>query len=248
MQRHLPHAPWADPALVRMPGMRPVEGQWIVVDEAYSAQIALRVQLLRDRRAAVTASLPGAEPAMAEALEAVIAALPSGFRRDGGAVTCPDGRVVQIGGPPFDVLAQLVQEDILLLERRDMEHILIAGLLCFPSLWTLGEKIGRPLRRIHRPVERYDADVAHRVQRLLDRAPPGRAMWRANAMGYDEPSLHRPMREGASRPAGPVRYVRSERQTILRLPRTGAALFAIHVWVVALEDLTPAQREGCPFL
>jgi hypothetical protein len=38
--------------------------------------------------------------------------------------------------------------------------------------------------------------------------------------------------------------VRSERQTLVRLPQTGAVLFAIHTYVVALDSLTPAERAG----
>ena len=248
-QRRLPHAPWSDPVLSRIPGVRPVEGPWIVVDEAYAAQMAERGRLMREHPGDVAAILPGAEAAVEELRETVLASLPRGFARSGGGIACPDGRVVAEAGPALAVLASIVQEDLLLLERRGEEHVLVAGLLCFPSLWTLAEKIGRPLARIHRPVAAYDADLAARVQRLLDRAPPGRPMWRANAMGHAEAILHRPRREREPHAvAGPVRYVRSERQTILRLPRTGVVLFAIHTWIVGTEDLTEEQRAGCPFL
>ena len=40
LQEKLPFTPWSDPALARMPGMRPVEGDWLIVDEAYAAQMA----------------------------------------------------------------------------------------------------------------------------------------------------------------------------------------------------------------
>jgi hypothetical protein len=226
--------------------MRPVEGSWIVVDDAYAAQMAERGRLWRRRRAAVEAVLPEGEAALAELLEVVLAALPEGFARDGADVITPDGRRVPPGGAPFEVLNGLVQEDLLLLEKRGDEHVLVAGLLCFPAHWTLAEKIGRPLVRIHAPVADYDADVARRVQRLFDRVPAGRAMWRANVLGYADAVLHSPRREGAGGDDRPVRFIRSERQTILRLPRTGAVLFAVHSWVVPLSALTPAERVGCP--
>lgn len=246
-QTHLPHTPWDDPALSRMPGMKPVEGAWLVVDEAYAEQMAERARLMSERPEAVAAVLPGADAALEEVRETVLDALPDGFRRDADRVTCPDGRVVEATGAPFGVLAALVQEDLLLLERRGGEHVLIAGLLCFPSHWTLAEKIGRPLGRIHRPVARYDGKVAMRVQRLFDRARAGRPMWRANAMPAMDAELHHPRAEAAPpRSTAGARYVRSERQTVLRLPRTDTVLFAIHTWIVALEDLTPAQRLRCP--
>ncbi|WP_298433715.1 DUF3445 domain-containing protein [uncultured Jannaschia sp.] len=247
-QSALPHTPWADPALSRMPGMRPVtEGSWIIVDEVYGAQLAEKARLLAERRDHVLMAEPGSEAAQADCLETVLADLPPGFAREGRVVRRPDGFRVSLDGPPLEVASRLIQEDLLLLDRRGAEHVLIAGLLCFPAHWTLAEKIGRPLVRIHAPVPEYDADLARRVQRLFDRAVSGRPMWRANVLPHAEAVLHRPRAEAAA-PERPetARYVRSERQTVLRLPRTGAVLFAVHTWIVPLDRLTPAQRAGCP--
>ena len=245
----LPHTPWDDPALSRMLGMRPVEGPWIVIDDAYAAQMAERARLMASRANAILAMTPGAEAAVEELRDVVLGALPAGFARAGGIVTCPDGRRVREAGPPLAVLNAVVQEDLLLLDRRGAEHVLIAGLLCIPAHWTLSQKIGRPLTRIHRPIATYDDALAGRVQRLFDRAPPGRPMWRANVLPHDDAVLHRPRPEGAARPASrPPRYIRSERQTILRLPETGAMLFAVHTYIVPVERLSPEQALRCPAL
>ena len=244
-QSALPHVPWQDPALSRMPGMRPVDGPWIVVDDAYAGQMALRARLWRERRAAVEAVTPGAEAALAELKAEVLGALPDGFRREGGDVVRPDGVRVGTDGAPFAVLNRLLQEDLLVLEKRGGAHVLIAGLLCFPAHWTLAEKIGRGLLRIHAPVPAYDEDLAMRVERLFDRVRPGRPMWRANVLPHETAELHRPRPEYAPR-ARVARFLRSERQTVLRLPRTGAVLFAVHTYVVPVEAITPEQRVGCP--
>jgi hypothetical protein len=247
VQARLPHTPWSDPALARMPGMRPVEGTWIVVDDAYAAQMAERARLRASCSAAVEAALPGSEDMRAELLEVVLDALPDSFARRLGGVIRPDGQLVATDGPAFAVLNDLLQEDLLLLEKRGDTHVLVAGLLCFPSHWTLSEKIGRPLTRIHAPVPEYDADLGRRVERLFDRIPPGRPLWRANALLHGDAVLHRPRREADPRPVpNAPRYLRSERQTVLRLPRTGAILFAVHTWIVPLTSLTSEQRRGCP--
>jgi hypothetical protein len=247
-QRSLPFTPWQDPALSRMPGMRPVEGSWITVDDAYAAQMAERARLWHVARDAVRIVTPGADEAVAEVLEVALRALPTAFRREGGAVVRPGGvRVATEGEEPFGVLNRLLQEDLLVLERRGAEHVLIAGLLCFPAHWTLSEKVGHPLTRIHAPVPDYDAALAARVQRLMDRVQPGRPIWRANVLAHDEATLHRPRSEWTVRPRREAaRYLRSERQTLLRLPRTGAVLFAVHTFLVPLDRLTPEQRTGCP--
>ena len=227
--------------------MRPVEGSWIIVDDAYGAQMAERARLIRERPAAVIAALPGSEAAQAELLEVALRDLPPGFARDRTDMRRPDGAVVELCGPHFEVLGRLLQEDLLLLERRKGRHVLTAGLLCFPASWTLVEKIGHPLDRIHGPVAEYGTDLALRVERLFARVPPGRALWRANALGYARPDLHQPRPEAAPRDmVAPARYLRSERQTVLRLPRTGAVLFAVHSWVVPFAALTEAQRRDCP--
>ena len=64
----------------------------------------------------------------------------------------------------------------LLLEKPDgaAEHVLTGAILCFPSNWTLAQKFGMRLARIHLPVERYDEAVARRVQRLFDACGPRR--------------------------------------------------------------------------
>lgn len=58
-------------------------------------------------------------------------------------------------------------------------------------------------------------------------------------------NLHQPGYEGAprtNRRGG--QFVRAERQTLLRLPQTGAVLFAIHTYVVRLDSLTAEERSG----
>lgn len=247
LQRSLPFTPWDDPALSRMSGLKPVVGHWARVDEAYGGQMAKRVRFLATRRATVAQVLPAGRAAVAELRDCVLADLPDGFTRTGEWVTCPDGRDVAATGDPVETLGRLLQEDLLVLSPEGGAHVLVAGVLCFPASWTLAEKIGRPLGRIHRPVARYDAALAARVEALFHRVPAGRAMWRANALGYARADLHQPRSEADPRDeAAPARYLRCERQTILRLPRTRAVVFAVHTYVLRPEALTADQRASCP--
>jgi hypothetical protein len=235
----------AEAAALRLPQVTPVApGGWLRVDAAYGAQLAEKARLIGARRADVIAVLPGAEAACTELLEVVlaeVAGLP-GFSVAGGAVTRPDGVVVAVErADPLLTLSRLVQEDFALHEKQGAEHVLTAGLLCFPAAWTLAEKVGQPLTRIHAPVARYDADVARRVQRMFDMVGAGRSVWRANLLRYDDPALFQPHTEANPRPVGrpESRYLRSERQTILRLPRTRAVVFSIHTTVCARDAVPP---------
>ena len=252
LQKTLPYSPWADPQLSRLPGIRPLDpADWLVVDEAYGAQMAERDRLLAELPGKVHALDEGARPAARELLDTVLAHLAArgDFEVGQGAVTRPDGvRVPLDRDAPLMTAARLVQEDLCLMEKRGeaQEHVLTGAALCFPASWTLAEKFMRPLIRIHRPVAPYDEGVARRVQRLFDGLAPGRALWRANAHLYEDPALFQPRAEAAPRreAEGLAPYLRSERQCLLRLPRTGAVVFSIHTYMLRREDLSPEQQQA----
>ncbi len=237
LQREIPEAQRAV-AVARLPSMQPVPaGSLLTVDDAYAAQIAEKARLIAWDRGRVIAVTPGAEAAIAEALEHILGEIEQrdDFEVSGAQVRRPDGATVAIDrSDPLLTLSRLIQEDICILERHGGEHVLTAALLCFPAAWTLAEKIGRPLTRIHVPVPVYDEGIALRVQRLFDGVQPGRPLWRANLLRYDVPDLFQPYTEAAKRKVGMPDsvYERSERQTVLRLPETGAVVFAIHTTVV----------------
>jgi dimethylamine monooxygenase subunit A len=229
-------------AQARLPQVYPVPpGDWLRMDNAYAAQLALKAALIYDRRAEVIAVLPGAVAAVAELLDLVLAELAGlpGFDVGPDRVQRPDGIWVDLDrADPFLTLSRLVQEDFCIHQKIGAEHVLTAALLAFPAAWTLAEKIGHPLSRIHAPVGRYDPDIAARVQRMFDMITPGRVLWRANLLRYDDPALFQPHREAAPRAVGRADspYLRSERQCILRLPVTGAVVFSIHTTMVRAVD------------
>jgi hypothetical protein len=210
--------------------------------------MALRDRLIAERPAEVHALADSARPAADELLALVLARLADvpGYAREGATMRRPDGVTVPLDGPPLLVAGRLVQEDLLLLEKPAGagEHVLTGAILCFPSNWTLAEKIGQPLSRIHLPVARYDAALARRVQRLCDALRPEAPLMRANLLLHPEAELFSPRPEcaGHAPEPGPARYVRVERQVLLRLPATRAIVFSIHTYVVSPDALTPEQR------
>ena len=251
-QKSLPDAPWMAPVTRKLPGVQPLDmSTWVVVDDAYAAQMAERTRLLREERAAVLMQENAAGPAVDELYRFVLDHLAgrSEFQVKGQRCIRPDGEGVALDpNSPMETLCQLITEDLCVLEKRGDEHVLTAGLLCFPSSWSLAEKFGRPLVAIHEPVSSYTDDVGRRVQRLFDAVQPGMPLWRANALRYSDPTLFQPRRSTQRRDHAEAEktggYIRSERQCILRLPETGAVVFSIQNRVVRMEDLTPEQAAG----
>ena len=218
-----------------LPGIAPCGADdWLRVDDAYAAQMAYREALFDLSPEAVLWQDPAALPAAQEVLEEALKLLPAmGFDISGDQVRRPDGRVVGLDhSRPLKTLGHLVQEDICILEKRGDEHVLTGAALCFPANWRLAEKALRPLTAIHDPVPEYDAAIARRVQRLFDGVKVGRPLWRFNRLAYVDADLHQPYRKSNR---GVARFIRSERQCILRLPRTQAVVFTIHTFVVERE-------------
>lgn len=224
-----------------LPGVQPMAVRdWLMRDEAFAAQMGLRTRLLAEQRDAVLAVTPAGRAAADELLQFVLDWLrryDAGYAISASHVTRPDGGRVAIDrADPMGTLGHLVQQDLCLMEKQGDAHVLTAAVLCFPASWRLADKIGRPLIAIHEPVPDYDDALARRVQRLFDGVQVDRPLWRFNALHYAQADLHHPWRkagdysgDGAS---AEHPFFRTERQCVLRLPKTRACVFSIHTYVV----------------
>ncbi len=223
-----------------LPGVSPLSAvDWLRIDETYAAQLSEKQRVVLEHREKVLALSAEALPAAQELLEVVLEDLctKTGFNVGRGSVSCPDGRRVEImRADPMLTLSQLTQEDFCILEKREEEHVLTAAALCFPASWLLAEKFMQPLVEIHVPVASYDENIARRVQRLFDAVRVEQPLWRFNALWYADPALHQPRSAHAHRDekfSQSAKYLRSELQTIRRLPKTKAVIFGIHTYVLA---------------
>lgn len=244
-----PIAPFMDPRTTHPPGVSALpREQWLVVDETYADQMALRDQLLVKRRDIVLQGDSG--PAARECLEVATSALlnHAGFERVGDTVTRPDGTAIRINAAaPLASLGRLAQEDFLVLEQPAGadEHVLTGGVLCFPSRWSLTEKMNRPLIGIHARVPGYETGLASRVQRFFDALRPDRPLQRANWLVHSTPELFQPVDEadkiGMERPAENSFWLRVERQCLVCLPQTRAVVFTVKTLVTPLDGLSDAQ-------
>ncbi len=243
-QNALPVKPWLlDPAR-RLPGLSPVgPGEWLQVDDAYSAQIGYKGRIIAEQGDQVCRVADQAGAAATELLARILDELRQmpGFSVEADRVTCPDGRRVALDrARPLQTCGALVQEDLCILQKQGDEHVLTAALLCFPASWSLAQKFMRPLTAIHAPVDVYDDNIAKRVQRLFDGIQVARPIWRANFLVYSDPDLFQPRTEEDRRKVdtdGP-KWVRVERQSLLKLEQTGAVVFSIHTYIVPFSGLS----------
>ncbi len=222
-----------------LPGIQPLDMRdWLRVDDAYAAQMHARLDLMARKRSDVRSAITGSEAAVQEALTLIVAYVQTleGFQLEGTHMRCPDGRRVDLTGDPLLSMGQLIQEDICILEKPNGsdEHILSAAILCFPAHWTLSEKIGKPMGRIHQPVDTYDENMRRRVQRLFDGVKVDRPLWRFNR-AFSGATLFQPRLEQdfvQTDRKEPRDFLRSERQCLVRLPKTNAVIFSIHTYVI----------------
>ncbi len=161
---------------------------------------------------------------------------------------CGSREAVMDSGSPLDPLelaGRLVQEDLCVIQDSADGPIFTAGVLCFPSRWRLKEKLGKPLSLVHGPVPLYADRMARPVDRFMRHVKPGHIASRLNWSVLDDPTLFQPAgkwrvdRNAAitQENAGERLFLRVERQTLRRLPTSGAILFGIRVHVYGLGDV-----------
>ena len=207
------------------------QADWIETDDAVPTQLAARRALIARDPDAVIAALPGTEAMQHELLDLLIAHL----RLPRPA--CDRNPLAIVGG--------LVAEDFCLLRASDHGPVLAAAVLCFPARWRLADKLGRSLIAVHAPVPFYGERLAGPVDRFLDRLPPGRIAVRLNWSVVDDPALFQPAPRApvagiAAANAGELLYLRVERQSFRRLPRSGAIAFGIRTHVTPLAAVREA--------
>jgi len=226
---------------------------WIELDQHYPAEMAERRHLLATRRDEVFAAVPGSDQARQETWGVLAAHVagrwPDWFTIDGERLENRlTGDQWSLGEPdrdPLEAAALLVQEDLCIIQMSETGPLLAAGVVCFPSRWRLGEKIGRPLATVHAPVPFYGERLARPVDRFMGVVKPGHVAVRLNWSMTDDPTLFQPggkwRTDGAvhitADNAGDALFVRVERQTLTRLPESGAVLFTIRVHVYPLARI-----------
>lgn len=224
-------------------------GSWIDIDDRYDREVAERERLMRERTAEVHAVLPCGEAGASETLALLIEHLPRHFPDRFEALGASalrrraDGRRFAADkAPPLLAAGALVQEDLCVMHRGPNGYELAAAILCFPSHWRLADKLGRPMREIHAPVPGFGEQLGGPTDRFFAAIDPDRPVWRANWSIARDPELHKPGPHGPIPPLGADDtggnlWLRVERQTLRRLPRSGDVLFTIRTYLRRIAEV-----------
>ena len=149
--------------------------------------------------------------------------------------------------------ARAVWEDVCILTREsaDAPLLLTAGAVAFPTDWRLAEKFGKPLLAVHQPIDGYAEQLSSGVDAFMEGLQSGALFGRTNAFVLPSDAL-RYLPEGepsarfahvTSQNAGETLFVRCERETLRRLPGTGAIVFTIGIHLAPLGTLSDAAVE-----
>ena len=235
-----------------------------VEENRFAAQLAHKEEILAGGSGYYVQCPPGAEPAAWEALETLLSHAARNWPEFFGLTQSKTewvwtNRLVEettawapgepgtLPRPVWDWLGRQFQEDLVLMDARDGETVCVAGHLCFGSGWALGEKLGRSLGDIHAGVPDFANLVGLPADLLLRRLKPGRPVgrWNWTLSPTDRLNLapalardwHHTRQEVTEENAGTRCFLRRERQTLSRLPRTGAILFTIHTYLTPVGEI-----------
>ena len=211
-------------------GLRPIDAaDWLIESREREGRLAEKARLMAHSRSLVFQALPGSEAAQAEALAMICGHL---------GIPCP---AIE-SSVALDAAARLVEEDLCLLALTDGHYRLTAASVASPSYWRLADKIGKELLDIHDPVPALRDRIGAPMRRFFENLPAGRIFMRGNWFIHASSALFRLPEDlrppCAGEPFAVERlFLRCERQTLRRLPRSGAVLFTIRVYVDPLAAL-----------
>lgn len=253
------HTPYDGSSKLFTIGLKPLDlHDWIDTDE--------RLRDYLDEKDRLAVSVPheifGALPSSAEAQAEVLMLLgdhlpgryPETYARLGPQIDIvPAFRRIRLDDPltpPLLTASSMVQEDLVILQKWNGFWTVTAGALAFPSSWRLSDKLGRPMHLVHGPVPGFNEGTrnAQMIERMFDNLRPEMPVMRWNWSLYGDDELHHPEAGNGGRRFGEGEiaehvFLRVERQTLRKLPETGAILFTIRIYIDPLEALE-THAEG----
>ncbi|KAF3483823.1 uncharacterized protein GIQ15_03147 [Arthroderma uncinatum] len=138
-------------------------------------------------------------------------------------------------------------------DKGNTKYVLQAYATCFPSGFNTREKLGKQLAAIHDPVPGYKEKLEKSMDRYFERLEVGKYMKRMNwtvTAGAELFSAFGDIHSSKNEDLRPLKseeldlddtFLRVERQTLYRLPKSGAIVFSIHTYRYPIQQI---KEEG----
>lgn len=247
------HTPYDGSSKLFTIGLKPLDlATWIEVDEHRDAYLAEKRRLHAEIPGKVFVAEEGTKAAQQEVLDLVRGHLADRFPGIATELSPAMDGALELASHPLHAASLLVQEDLVLMRRGEDGWRLAAASLCFPSSWSLAEKFGKPLQDIHTPVPGFGRGTrnAEIITRIFDKLQVEQPVERMNWSLQSGAALYMPLSNAGrieraeqkpSRfPEADVAekaFIRVERQTLRKLPRSGDILFTIRIYLDPMKVL-----------
>ena len=230
------YLPEEDQSSVLRLGLNPLSPEyWLQTEDDFQLFQQHKLEQGNVRPDSVYGEMPGSEEAVAELTGLICQHLLQVHRESYSRLNDtlqhrPSGLEWQL---PADNLWQAslwVPEDLCVLQEINGEFVMTAASVCSPSNWHPADKLGRSLDVIHGPVPGYPQVLSRRVNSLFRALKPHKLLLRYNWSLQRGNELYWRDRLAPVDHSLP-HYWRVERQTLRRLPVTGAIVFTIRIYL-----------------
>ena len=248
--------------------LRPLDlANWIEIGDDYDHEMDAKKSVFANNFSTANAFQPNTEDesaeVLAELIEHLVTTRPDWFAREGRDIVNhhrherfavephSDGTWAE---HPLVTCARLVQEDFALLVERDGRLIFGGGSVCFPNRWDLNSKLGLTMSEVHAPVDRLNEQLEDPIDSFFQRLSSDKSFWRMGWGVLDTDELYQAVDGTAAKsPALPIfgdpttgdrLFLRVERETIRRFPKTNCVLFTIRSYVRPLSHLVGRPEDA----
>lgn len=147
------------------------------------------------------------------------------------------------GCEALTIISRLTECDFLMGRERPDGHVYFTGgLVAFPGFYLLSEKIDKPMSVVHAPVPQFNEKLLVSVERTLKRMLPSAPFERSSWEIVDDLNLYwhnialLPQGGKVSVDPGDL-YLRIDRQTFRKLPKSRGIVFGVHPLTRKLSTL-----------
>ncbi|KAF1816203.1 hypothetical protein P152DRAFT_504931 [Eremomyces bilateralis CBS 781.70] len=260
----LPYRPIRHQYFVTM-GLRSMQwDEWIELDNHYMTYHDRKAERMKERGDKCCRTAPEAFDGAVELVEEFCDYLPQRYpnlyrKTEVGMDNLVTGETFNIverplAEDPMQMAGRMVQDDLaIMMERPDGQYYLVAGAILLAGFWRLEDKFGMPLSEIHTSgeVPQYKEKLEKGMMNFFKRLRPETPMLRNNyfiQVDDDVAFSHTLGSENSypfdlswasapkNRPVDTYHF-RSERQSLRRLPRSGAVVFTIRTYFHPITDI-----------